>query len=81
MYLKPVRRTRHDVNHVDTITTCGLHYSIVAVNRQVVTYQEAVKTGPGGCPSFSELVHNISEELDVKETPFTLEKDPVRISS
>ena len=63
VYLKPVRRFRHDVDKMDTAIPCVFNNIIISVNNQVVTYQETVETGPSGCPPINELLHNIAEEF------------------
>ena len=79
MDLEPMRRSTHDIKHVDTPTHCNCTECLVAVNAQLVTYHETVKTRPGGCPPFCKLIHDKSEELCCEITCLTHEKKHMRL--
>ena len=63
MYLEPVRRSRHDIDKMDTTTPFHFNDTIISTNAQGITYQEIVYTGPSGCQPVNELFRNIAEEL------------------
>ena len=63
MYLHPVRRSGHDIKHVDTIQECLPKNLIVAMCPQVIAYHETMKTWSSDVPELCELLHNIIEEF------------------
>ena len=76
--LEPVRRSRHDIQHVNTITSCLLDNHLVAVNAEVVTYEEAIETRIGVCPPLCELGHNTMEQLSCDVTSLARKEKPMR---
>ncbi len=81
MYLEPVRRSRHAINHMDTLTHGVVNDILLSMNAQIIVYQEAMKTESSGCPPLCEHVHDIHEELNREKSCLTREKKPMRDSS
>ena len=73
MYLKPMRRIWHNIEHMYTLTTCFAYDGVVYVNGQIIAYHKAVKTWTSGGPPLCELFHDIPEELQRKITTLALE--------
>ena len=64
MNLEPVRRSGHDINHIDTITLCLLNNGLIFVNSQIITYEKTGNTRPSGGPPIDEGVHNNFEQFN-----------------
>ena len=83
MYLEPVRRSRHDIDKMDTTTPFHFNDTIISTNAQGITYQETVSTRPSGCQPVNEPFRNIAEEfyrdislLTLKEYSFRFTTQP-----
>ena len=63
-----MRRTRHNIQHMDTTLQCACNDHIIFVNTQIIADQIAVETRPSGGPPFCELIHDISKEVDCEIT-------------
>ena len=58
---------------MNALTHGSSENALVAVNAQVFTYDEAVKTGPGGLPPLCELCHDNIAVPSGNVTSFTRE--------
>ena len=81
MHLKPMQRSRYDVDDMDTFVPCHFNDIIISVNTLVVAYEETVKTGPSGSPPINEPFHHTAEELYHETSLITLKEYSHRLTS
>ena len=80
MYLKPKQRSSHDIDKMDITAPCHFNDIIISMNARVVTYQETVKTGPSGCPTFNEPLLITAKEFYRDISLFTLKEYSIMLT-